>query len=728
MNSYRAEQNHLLDYWRVVHSRRWVVLMFLIVTVSVVALLSFLAEPMYTASVRIQIERSTPNVLPFKDVVTLVPDHTNDFDATQVGLIRSRRLAREVIRSLKMARHDAFRMEGVPEEIADSRRINTFLGRLRVEPFGKTSLFDISFRSPDPELAAQVATRVAETYITFCSETRYNTSERATESLTLQIANLQEEIDRKEKEIQGYAREHGIIPLDQNEDITLKNLADLRSAQIQSKADRIEKEAAFKAIEASDSGSLEEVVKNSVAQKLANKLADLERHRAQLSAKVKPDWPEMVRLNREIEATRMQLDDERQRIYEQVLGAAQNTFLAAREEESALEQAIEEETLVYQELSLKKIRYDSLKSEISDMRETLGALVKRQTETDSSAGVHLAASNARIVDPAETPLSPSSPRTRLNLFLATFVGLLLGVGLAFLLEYLDLSINSPEEIHRVTGLGTIGLVPVASPRSRWRAMVPGAKPDGKQRVELTALQDVRSPVSEAFREMRTALMVSQAGGPPQTVLVTSSQPGEGKTAVSLNLALTLVQLGRRTLLVDADLRKPRLHRLLGTPNEEGFSSCLGAAETTMPLPLNTEVPGLDLLPSGPLPPNPSDLLDSDRFTQVMNELLARGYDHIILDSPPILPVADPVIMSRRVDGVCLVVGAGVTRRDAVAHAMERLRQVDAKVIGAVLNRAEEGKGGYYGSRYHTYGRELPSETPANVTSLHRKKVDQSSKG
>ncbi len=139
----------------------------------------------------------------------------------------------------------------------------------------------------------------------------------------------------------------------------------------------------------------------------------------------------------------------------------------------------------------------------------------------------------------------------------------------------------------------------------------------------------------------------------------------------------------------------------------------------MPLPLNTEVPGLDLLPSGPLPPNPSDLLDSDRFTQVMNELLARGYDHIILDSPPILPVADPVIMSRRVDGVCLVVGAGVTRRDAVAHAMERLRQVDAKVIGAVLNRAEEGKGGYYGSRYHTYGQEPESPAPANVTSLHQ---------
>jgi polysaccharide biosynthesis transport protein len=728
LNSYRAEPNHLIDYWRVVYSRRWVVLMFLIVTVSVVALLSFLAEPMYTASVRIQIERSTPNVLPFQDVVTLVPDHTNDFDATQVGLIRSRRLAREVIRSLKVARHDDFRMEGVPEEIADSRRVNTFLGRLRVEPYGKTSLFDISFRSRDPELAARVATRVAETYIAFCSEARYNTSERATESLTLQIADLHEEIDRKEKEIQGYAREHGIIPLDQNEDITLKNLADLRSAQIHSKSDRIESEAIFKAIEASDSGSLEEVVKNAAVQKLAGKLAELERHHAQLSAKVKPDWPEMVRLNREIEATRTQLDDERQRIYEQVLGTAENTFLAAREEESAMEQAIEEETRRYQELSLKKIRYDSLKSEISDMRETLGALVKRQTETDSSAGVHMAASNARIVDPAEVPLSPSSPRTRLNLLLATFVGLLLGVGLAFLLEYLDLSINSPEEIHRVTGLGTIGLVPVASPSSRWRAMVPGAKPDGRQRVELTALQDIRSPVSEAFREMRTALMVSQAGGPPRTVLVTSSQPGEGKTAVSLNLALTLVQLGRRTLLVDADLRKPRLHRLLGTPNEEGFSSYLGAAETTMPLPLNTEVSGLDLLPSGPLPPNPSDLLDSERFTQVMNELLARGYDHLILDSPPILPVADPVIMSRRVDGVCLVVGAGVTRRDAVAHAMERLRQVDARVIGAVLNRAEEGKGGYYGARYQTYGQEPPSQAPANVTSLHREKVDRSSKG
>lgn len=704
---------HLLDYWRVLVKRRWVLLTSLTVLVSTVTLGSFLQEPKYTASARLQIELHAPNVLPFQELVTSVADYRKDFYETQYTLIQSRRVARDTVRSLRLDRYPEFQLEVeadparglTAKDVAESAQVEMLLGRLAVSPVRNSRLVDISFTSRDPVLAAQVANRITETFIAFNSEASYNTSERATASLGHQIANLQEEIDAKEEELQAYARKHGIIPLSEKQNTTLKNLNDLNSSSTKAQANRIEKEARYMALRESDPGNLEEVIENKLIQDLTAKMADLERQAANLSEKYKPEWPEMARLNRELEETRRRLEDERQALYGQVVGAARGAYEAARKEEDYFATALAKVKKEYQELNVKEIRYNNLRAEVANRRLTLEALVKRESETSSSIGMNdLAAGNVRIVDPAEVPISPSSPRIFLNLLLSLFTGLGLGVGMAFFLEYLDKSVKDPDEFQEAAGVPCIGLIPVMHPAAGRLRQVQARRRNGNHLppVELISHEDIQSKVSEAFREIRTSLLVSRAGGPPRLILITSSQPGEGKTVVALNLAITLAQIGRRVLLVDADLRKPRIHKLLRIDAGEGLTHYLSGAGPFRPQPVATRVPGLEVIPSGPLPPNPADLLDSERFLQVLREFEAIGFDHILFDSPPLLAVADPSILAGRVNAVVLVVGAGTTSRDTVSHAMQRLEQVKAPVVGGILNRIDFSQQNYYGHNYHQY--------------------------
>jgi capsular exopolysaccharide synthesis family protein len=743
MSEVKERELHLLDYWRVLVKRRWVLYTALSVVVSTVALGSLLMRPVYTATTRLQIEQNTPKVLPFQEILSSVPDGRNDFYQTQYGLIQSRRVAGEVIASLGLAAHEEFRVSGGrapaarnggaggdgapgsggpgPGPAEEARRIDLFLKRLDVTPVRNSRLVDIAFSSHEPALAARVANRVAETYIAFNTEVQYNTTTRATTSLAHQIANLQDQIDAKETELQAYAREHGIIELSEKQNIALKNLNDLSDAYTRARAARIEKEARYAALRDSDPGGLREVLESTLIKDLSAKSAELERRHAQLSEKYKPDWPEMVRLRREIEETRERLGAERRAIYEQVVGVAESAYRTARNEEARLRQALDEQKRRSQEFGLKEIQYNNLKAEVANRRATLEALLKRQTETSSSADMNdLAVSNVRVVDVAEVPTRKSSPKILMNLLLSIVTGLALGVGLAFFFEYLDKSVKSPEEMVQAAGIPSIGFIPALRPEGVGLRAIKanGRETAGGPPMELVSHLDQKSKVSEAFREVRTALLVSQPGRPPRTILIASSQPGEGKTAVAVNLAITLAQIGRRVLLVDADLRKPRLHRILDLDNDQGLSTCLSGAGAPWPEPRRTGVPGLDVVTSGPLPPNPADLLDSERFLQVRREFEEQGYEHIVFDSPPILAVADPAIMAARMEAVVMVVQAGVTSRDALEHAVRRLQQVKARLVGGILNRADlDQQGYYYGYSYKRYYGE--EEKPPAAAAVRR---------
>jgi capsular exopolysaccharide synthesis family protein len=731
MTGTREKEIHLLDYWRVLVKRRWVVHTSVLVVFATVTLGSLVTQPVYTATARLQIERSAPNVLPFQQVVASVPDNLNDFHQTQHGLIQSRRVAREVVAALNLAGHPEFRGaarggEGGPEA-AEARLIDAFLGKLKVAPVRNSRLVDVSFSSTDRGLAARAANKVAETYIAFNSEAQYNTTERATASLALQIANLSEEIDRREQELQEYARRHGIIALNEKQDITLKRLNDLSNACTSAQAVRIEREARYAALLEADPDAIPEVADSRLVQELAAKSAELARRHAQLSEKYMPGWPEMARLRREMEETERRLEGERRAIHGQALAAAESAYRASLNEEVYLQAVLERLKREAQEMGLKEIEYNNLKSGVANRRATLEALVKRQTETSTSAGLNdVASSNVRVVDQAETPLRPSSPKVRLNMALGLLAGLGLGVGLAFFFEYLDKSIKTTEEFQAASGAPVIGFIPLMRGDGGRLRLVRGngGFSDGLQeRIDLISHQDPKAKASEAFREMRTAFLVSRPGGPPRTVLVTSSQPAEGKTVVAVNLAVSLAQIGRRVLLVDADLRKPRLHRVFHLPNDRGLSSDLSGRDAIDPRVLPTSVAGLSVLPSGPIPPNPADLLDSERFTHLAELLLAAGFDHVVVDSPPVLAVADPGIMAGRMEAVVMVARIGDTGRDALGHAARKLAQVNAKIVGGVLNRIDVDQqsyygGYYYGKRYQKYYGE-PEPAPEAVAPAGR---------
>src|SRR6185503_1104744 len=521
----------------------------------------------------------------------------------QYGLIQSRRVAREVIVTLGLDKHPDFKVKAsLAGDLQEGKRIDIFLEDLKVSPVRNSRLVDVSFSSHDRALAAKAANRVADTYIAFNTKAEYNTSERATTSLTHQIANLQDEIDAKEKELQAYAKDKGIFVLNEKQNIILKNLNDMSDTFARAQADRIDKEARFAALRQASPVDLPEVMDSKLIQDLTAKSAELTRRHAELTKKYKSDWPEMTRLRSQSEETDARLQAERRSIYDQVLGAAESGYQAARNKETYLARAIEDLKHQSQEFGLKEIQYNNLKAQVANKRGTLEALVRRQSETNSSAGLNdLVSGNVRIVDPAEVPARPSSPKILLNIFLSIVTGLGLGVGLAFFFEYLDKSVKTPEEMHEATGLPTIGLVPsLQTEGGRLRII----RANGKEAspvayVELISRDDPKSKIAEAFREIRTALLVSQPGGPPRTILIASTQPGEGKTAVSLNLAITLAQMGKRVLLVDADLRRPRLHKLLEVENVRGLSNYLSGTGTIWPEPCATGVAGLDFIPSGP---------------------------------------------------------------------------------------------------------------------------------
>jgi capsular exopolysaccharide synthesis family protein len=728
------QEVHLLDYWRVLVKRRWVVYTSVVVLVTTVTLGSLLMRPVYTATTRLQIEQATPKILPFQEVMSSVPDARNDFYQTQYGLIQSRRVAGDVIASLELAKHEEFEVREpragrngmTPRQIVEARLTDLFLKRLEVLPVRNSRLVDVAFSSHDPEIAAKIANRVAETYIAFNSEMQYNTTARATTSIAHQIANLQEEIDARETELQTYARQQGIVALGDKQNISLRNLNDLSDAYTRARAVRIEKEARHAALRETDPSGLPEIMQSPLIKELTAKSADLSSRHARLSEKYKADWPEMVRLRREMDELGDRLETERQALHRQVLDVAESAFRAARNEEAQLRRALDDQKRASQESDLKEIRYNNLKAEIANKRTTLEALVKRQAETSSSAGLNdTAVSNVRIVDPAEVPTRRSSPKILQNMLLSILTGLGLGVGLAFFFEYMDKSVKDPEEMQHASGVASIGLIPALRPAGGGLRVIRanGREAAALPAVELISHEDPKSNISEAFRELRTALLVSQAGGPPRTILIASAQPGEGKTVVAVNLGITLAQMGRHVLLVDADLRKPRLHRIFGVPSDHGLSNYLSDAERPWPEPIPTSISGLEVIPSGPLPPNPAELLDSARFDQIRAELLEHGYDHIIYDSPPILAVADPTIIAGRVVCVVVVVQAGVTARDALAQAVRRLRQVNCRIVGTVLNRATLEHQGYY--RAYAYRRYYGEEDrpPAEAGARSRPRRD-----
>jgi capsular exopolysaccharide synthesis family protein len=713
-----SRARHLLDYWAIVRRRRGIIVL-CVATVTVATLIgSFLATPLYRSTVTLQIERQKPDILNVRDVAAM--DYSwaayADFYQTQYRILSSDAIARRTVERMGLTAHPYFAVGSsspslyarlralLPGTISREKDPVAFAaarvrGPLEIAPIRNSHLVQVSWVSADPALAADVANAIVNAYIGFNIESAHTTSDEASEFLVGQVANIKTEIAQLEEQLQGYGESKRIVSVDDESNITLKALSDIASKRTTAQTVLAEKEAAYRAALATPSEALPQVLESDLIARLKEEHAALEAAYSEKSRLFKDDWPGMQQLKSKLDQSEQRLHAETEDIGANVRRGAESAYRQAQEEVRSLTALLEGQEGQAQTLKRNAVEFKNLQSEVNKKRETLNAIMARQNEmalTTRLADLDATSSNVKIVDRARPAAAPFRPNKKVNLALALAIGLGLGLAGALFLDYLDNTIAGPADIERFGRPPVLAVVPHYKPA---RAAVPDLAPS----VDLVAHRERSTAASEAYRELRTAILLSSPGHPPRQIMVTSALPEDGKSSTAINLAVVLAQSGRRVLLVDADLRRPRLHRVFGQDGERGLSTILSGL-TTDPgaLVRPTAVGGLDLLVSGPIPPNPSELLDSPVFVETGRRLLEGGYDHIVFDSPPTLAVADPVIIASAVGTAIVVARAGRTPKESLKRAVEKFAQAGVTPIGVVLNDLDPARHGY--ATYYGYGR------------------------
>jgi len=726
---------HLRDYWRVIQKRRWVIFaVFLIVVVST-AIMTFTMRPVYRGTTTIQINKENPQIVDFKEIFTV---NTADLDyyQTQYKILESRNLARRVIQTLKLGEHPElnFRLEtsfwpswaaeftkvlprwipflpdggqtlgnGENERVRETFLVNRFLDRVKIEPIRNSRLVKIHFDSHYPDLSMETPNTLALAYVQHNLETRFTATDKAKEWLTRQLEDLKGKVERADENVQAFGSKHDIISLEEKENVTMQRLLELNEALAKAEAERMAKEALYRQTTDQSFEAIPVILENKLIQDLKQTHIQLEAQYLKLSEKFKSEYPEMKRLKTQMDSVYQQLQKE----IHKIAAGIKNDYESSLRKEMLLRKAFEDQKDRAMSMKQKAIRYNILKREADTNREIYKGLLQRMKEAGVSAGI--VASNVQIIDQAEFLTKPYRPNKQLNLLLAAVVGLFLGVGLAFFFEYLDNTVKTPEDVEGLLRLPSFGIVPAIYSQRRKRIGDGNSFP-----VELITHSHPKSALSEAYRNIRTSILLSFSEKPPKTLAISSPNPAEGKTTTVLNTAIALAQTGARVLLIDADMRKPRLHTIFNYENGAGLSSYLSGNAKLESIVQNSEIPNLAYIPSGPIPPNPSELLGSQLFKNTIHTL-KESFDHILIDAPPVLGFADSAILSAMVDGTMIVVVGGKTPRETLHQAREILTQVNARILGVVINRVDIRRSDYssYYYRYHYYnGQEKKKKLPA----------------
>lgn len=709
---YGEEEVHLRDYWRVILRRRWTIITFFLVVVTTVTLASFLMSPLYKAKVNIQIDKESPNILYFKDVYA-VERPEQDYYQTQYKILQSRSLAKKVIKSLNLDKNLEFtgdqtttlliliknwfkdlfsttQKDKEKEEGIKPGLIDSFLSRLEITPVRGSRLVTVSYSTHESELSAKIANTIAKSFIDFNLESKIDATQQARDWLEKQLESLKARVEVSEERLNKYASENEIIGIDEKQNIVTQRLADLSSALNQATVERINKEALYKESGGKDIDSIPAVINNTLIQKLTNDYTTLEVEYFQLSKLYKPEYPKMVRLKEQLDRLKTSIDKEKRKI----INSIKSDYEASLKRENYLKAALNKQKAETLSLNQRSIQYNILKREVDTNKELYNGLLQRLKETGVSSGISM--SNILILDKAEVPQVPDKPKKKLNILLSVIIGLFGGIGLAFFMEYLDNTVKTYEDIERFVRLPFLGIVPLLPAVSK-------GNPRSATTREIAKVNESSPQIAEAYRTIRTSILYATPGMNPKVIVLTSVKVGEGKTTTAINIAHTFIQTGGKVLLIDADMRKAMLCKLLNLDNSKGLSDYLSGQNEVGTILKKTSVANLSAITSGPLPPNPLELIGSRKMTDLIDQMKTL-YDYIIIDSPPIFGISDGVVLSTIADGVILVIRAGETPREAVQRAKKILSDVDAKVLGVVLNgiNLESPDYSYYYHYYYNY--------------------------
>jgi capsular exopolysaccharide synthesis family protein len=704
---------HLLDYFIILRKHQWLMLTFLLTVVTVVTIASFKTKPVYQAAARVEVDREAQNIVPFQDPNSYgeYVDMENYIE-TQSKILQSETLALLTIKALDLGRYPEFggtaNSSSWTHTAGASRRpaiLGDFLGRLIVQRVPNSRLIEVQFEAQDPQLAAQVVNAHLQSYLEQNFRSKFDATTQASNWLSAELEELRIKVEKSENARLAYERQNQIWQIDEKQDITTQKLADLSKAVTEAQTALAEKEALYRMAASGNVDALPATSENVVIQDLLKRKTELDVNYSEASHQYGPNYPKVLRLA----AQQKEVEEDLAKARQTVVDSVQQGFATARQRVELLQEALNKQKAEANDLAEKLVQYHILQHDAQSNKALYDGLLQKLKEAGITAG--LRSSNIRVVDPALAPTSPSRPQKARNILLAILVGLVGGVGLALFREYLDNTVKSPDDIETLTGLPSLAVVPaLGRPNGHHGRLLRISRESRPQvtagpRVELLSYDQPKSQISEAFRALRTSLLLSQAEHPPQVILVTSALPREGKTTVAVNLAVTLAQLGDRTLLLDSDLRKPGIRRALSLMigKEGGLSSYLAGVSTLdeVIIPYPT-IKNLEALTTGPVPPSPADLLSSYRMREALTEL-RRRYKFIVIDSPPIMAATDAVILSSLTDGVLLVVRSGETPKEAFTRTRDLLAAVKSRLLGVVLNAVDSSAPDYYYTyRYHPY--------------------------
>ncbi|MBN1567871.1 MAG: polysaccharide biosynthesis tyrosine autokinase [Acidobacteria bacterium] len=729
---------NLLDYWRVLVKRRWTILTFTFVILAITAIATWKATPVYRSVIKIQIDPEQSNVLPFKGADEIGSNYaqSQEYLQTQFKVLESERLVERVIRVLDLDKNPKFLEEAQPaaksktgqwlrdtfglgekeNESDDPAAVEAnrlailvkyFKENLSASPIRNSRLVDVYYTSHDAQLAAGIANTLAEEYKQMNFETKFDSTTEASEFLKKQLIDLKAKVEKSEEDLVKFSQQHDIYEIGDKQNVILQKLSDLNTALTAAQAERIQKESVHRIVQQAGPGNFPDILRNKLIEGLETNLADLKVQQAKLAAAFKPGWPELDQVTGQVLEAEAQLAAERKK----AIRNAETEYRTAIQREKLLDDALTAQKIEANTFNQNSIQYNIIKRQVDTEKQLYDGLLQRMKEAGVSAG--LKSNNIHVVDVAKPPRIPYKPKKVLNLALGLMAGLILGVGLAFFIEHLDSSVKTPDDIDRYIKLPALGMIPAmasllpSSKRKQLAAMAGGngnKTVSGMQAVELITYHDTKSLISEAYRNLRTSVLLSSGSGrPPKTLLVTSSQAGEGKTTTAVNIAITLSQTGERVILLDCDMRNPRVHKVIGLENNHGMSTFLSGNSDLSSMIQQSDIPNLFAVSAGRVPPNPAELLGSPRMKQGL-ALLDEYFDHVVIDSPPVLSVTDARIISTLVDGVVLVIKGSETPKEAVQRTKRLLQEVHAHIIGTLLNNVNVRSADYYYySKYYYYG-------------------------